>query len=81
MKKKILNLGKALSKAEQKQIFGGTISIEVEGCSQTDGLYCDCPSGSYGNAEGCGCNNNNDCVMGKCWKGINGKGMFGMCHA
>jgi len=30
MKKQFLNLGKALNKAEQKQIFGGTISEEVE---------------------------------------------------
>lgn len=30
MKKQFLKLGKALNKAEQKQIFGGTIDLEVE---------------------------------------------------
>ena len=38
MKKQFLNLGKALNKAEQKQIFGGTILEEVE----EGGVSCKC---------------------------------------
>ncbi|AQS94451.1 hypothetical protein BXQ17_10410 [Polaribacter sp. BM10] len=34
MKKQILNIGKALSRAEQKQVFGGNVLIEDGGHHQ-----------------------------------------------
>ena len=75
MKKQFLNLGKALSKAEQKQILAGVHELTAAGCSSLEGLYCDCPEGSYGNASGCGCVDASWCVSGKC----SASGMFGMC--
>ncbi|UMB53920.1 hypothetical protein MKD41_00205 [Lutibacter sp. A64] len=83
MKKQFLNLGKALNRAEQKQIFGGadTGMTDPTGCSQLEGLYCDCPAESHGNAEGCGCLDDSWCVMGNCHRGYNNSGMFGHCQA
>ena len=51
MKKQFLNLGKALNKAEQKQIFGGNNDLEVEEgmcsnqCGYTMGQEWGCPAG------------------------------------
>jgi hypothetical protein len=52
MKKQILNLGKALNKAEQKTIKGGTLP------TQSGGL-CDVEEGRK--EEGCPCNNDYEC--------------------
>lgn len=63
MKKQFLNLGKALSKAEQKEIFGGVILAECTAqCLSLEGnsYYVSC-SGSYCNAAdyvGCASENN-----------------------
>jgi hypothetical protein len=48
MKKQFLNLGKALSKSEQNQIFGGAFCTEGQltlGCVNvlSDGKQCLCP--------------------------------------
>ena len=52
MKKQFLSLGKALSKAEQKQIFGGNYALEVE----------------EGNGKGscAACSGNSECASGVC---------------
>lgn len=58
MKKQILNIGKALNRAEQKEIFGGNVLME-EGFD--DGCYV---RGEMDN--NCGCNYNSDCKSGYC---------------
>lgn len=40
MKKQILNIGKALSRAEQKQVFGGNVLIE-DGEASSATCYCE----------------------------------------
>jgi hypothetical protein len=56
MKKQILNLGKGLSKAEQKRISGGTPIVPVhwdEHCAQ---------QGETGYIEGCPCTSDMNCL-------------------
>ncbi len=55
MKKQILNLGKALSKAEQKMIGGGSFFPEY----MDD--YCE-QQGETGNIEGCPCTSDSNCI-------------------
>jgi len=52
MKKSILNIGKALNKAEQKQISGGSLSLAL--CK---GL----------GRNGQMCNTSADCIVSKIW--------------
>ncbi|WP_188598196.1 hypothetical protein [Polaribacter pacificus] len=63
MKKQILNLGKALSKAEQRNVFGGS---EEHPCS-----------GNYHMFPVCLCfrSKSENCASGVC----NGTGTFGFC--
>ena len=64
MKKQILNLGKALNRAEQKQIFGGDITVET---SEGSG-----PGGASGGGVSatCYCNNGHKMINSDCsWCG------------
>ena len=50
--KNLKNLGKALNKAEQKQIFGGLTNLEFnDGCYAQDGLM----------PRGCPCSSSSEC--------------------
>lgn len=53
MKKNLLNLGKVLTKTEQKLIFGGLDDFkrEGDGCDGLEGLY----------EPGCPCTSDNQC--------------------
>ena len=63
MKKQLLKLGKALSKAEQRNVFGGS-NLENPGCWERGKMD-----------NGCNCNYNTDCTSGYCY----GSGAIGIC--
>jgi len=67
MKKHFLNLGKALSKAEQRSINGG--DPWCQDLSPDPGTYL-LPCG-------CFCQSNNQCIMGNC--SSDGPNGWGMC--
>ena len=69
MKKQILNIGKALNRAEQKKVFGGSMYDEDEG-GLCQVLYPEQPAG-------CACNKNSQCASGKC--GSKHGGYFKKC--
>lgn len=56
MKKQILNIGKALSRADQKLVFGGNLQYEDEGGP--------CRDAYPAQPAGCKCSNSNQCAAG-----------------
>ena len=71
--KKLLKLDgvKALSKMEQKSVFGGETEFAEDGwCSG-------CGTGDYCLPSGCACLHDNDCMMGDCQGSIYSH--FGVC--
>jgi hypothetical protein len=83
MKKQILNLGKALSKVEQKLIHGG---VSIFPTYYDD--YCG-QQGETGNIEGCPCSSDSNCLNMPYWT-TTGTGEFetsgwvmrsGTCHS
>jgi len=63
MKKQFLNLGKALNKAEQKEIFGGVHPINHEGDP------CQASTEPGHKPGGCICINDFDCASSTCLDG------------
>ena len=54
MKKSILNLGKSLNKAQQKNVFGGLTDLKYDdGCATADGAL----------PRGCPCSSNSHCIV------------------
>ena len=52
MKKSILNIGEAIKKAEQKEIFGGFHEDDVAPCTSSSGTTCDPNAAQFlGNPE------------------------------
>jgi hypothetical protein len=47
MKKQILNIGKALSRAEQKEVFGGNLTYEGDECKDECTTDADCTDPSW----------------------------------
>ncbi|WP_408031629.1 hypothetical protein [Tenacibaculum xiamenense] len=67
MKKQILSIGKTISKAEQKSIYGG---------AEHPGGGTSCHRGKF--AVGCLCNYDSHCASGYCRKGW--FAFIGMCQ-
>ncbi|WP_103071257.1 hypothetical protein [Aquimarina sediminis] len=72
MKKQILNLGKTLSKTQQKEIFGGGIPITHEG----DPCWGDNETGST--PSGCPCSQGSQCASSTCYSP--GAGAVSVCY-
>ena len=72
MKKQILNLGKALHKADQKDIFGGDM--------EPDPIFDDGVGGGGGGtgSGGSTCNSYSSCTPGKCFSRVSCRCVLGM---
>lgn len=70
MKKQILKIGKALNRAEQKEVFGGAIGNEGGGNPCSFG---------YDMRSTCLCTNNSQCHSMKCDKSGSAGNVFGVC--
>ena len=76
MKKSILNLGKSLNKAQQKNVFGGLTDLKYDdGCATVEGVL----------PRGCPCSSNSHCITPvfnvntKRWSDGQGTCMMGNC--
>ena len=60
MKNQILNIGKALSRAEQKEVFGGTVLAFDDGETHS---WVSCKDGTTYSALNCGLSADNACAL------------------